>query len=224
MDHSGTENDRVQLSAAYVAEATYPAEVCVLRYALQCNARDKPDEMFAAFEGGERWTFAQTLRAVESLAGNLHSLGVRQGDHVMLILPTSPLALRVMFAINYLGAVYVPVNPALKGSSLEHVLHNAGAKLAVVHDSVLERVLAAAPPALVTIVHSSDEVMRQTPEAIAIHGVSLLTKVSAPPPEPPSSIRPFDTQSIIYTSGTTGRSKGVLSSYMHAFSCVGPDA
>jgi crotonobetaine/carnitine-CoA ligase len=27
-----------------------------------------------------------------------------------------------------------------------------------------------------------------------------------------------------YTSGTTGRSKGVLSSYMHAFSCVGPDA
>jgi crotonobetaine/carnitine-CoA ligase len=217
------EYDQVPLSAAYTPGATYPAEVCVLRYALQRNARDKPDAVFAAFEGGERWTFAQTLRAVEDLAGNLHDLGVRQGDHVVLVLPTSPLALRVMFAINYLGAVYVPVNPALKGSSLEHVLDNAGARLAVVHDSVLDRVMAAAPPALVTMVRTSDEVMLP-PDGITIHGVSVLTKDSPAPPEPARAIQPYDTQSIIYTSGTTGRSKGVLSSYMHSFSCVGPDA
>jgi crotonobetaine/carnitine-CoA ligase len=116
------------------------------RYALERNARIRPDDIFAVFEGGERWTFAQTPQQVANLAGNLHELGVRQGDHVVLVLPTSPLALRVMFAINYLGAVYVPVNPALKGSSLEHVLHNAGAAFAIVHDSVLDRVLAATPP------------------------------------------------------------------------------
>ena len=102
--------------------STYAADICVLRYALERHAREKPDAIFAAFEGGERWTFARTLEQVESLAGNLHELGVRQGDHVVLVLPTSPLALRVMFAINYLGAVYVPVNPALRGLSLEHVL------------------------------------------------------------------------------------------------------
>src|SRR6201991_1355769 len=167
MDQPGKENDRLALSAAYVAEGTYPAEVCVLRYALQRNARDRPDNIFAAFEGGERWTFAQTLRAVESVAGNLRELGVRQDDRVVLVLPTSPLALRVMCAINYLGAVYVPVNPALKGSSLEHVLHNAGSRLAVVHDSVLDRVVAAAPLALVTVVRSSDE-MRPAPAGDAI--------------------------------------------------------
>ena len=224
MNTSGTGNDKVPLSASYVAEATYPADICVLRYALERNARIKPDEIFAAFEGGERWTFAQTLREVESLAGNLHELGVRQSDHVVLVLPTSPLALRVMFAINYLGAVYVPVNPALKGSSLEHVLHNAGAALAIVHDSVLDRVLAAAPPALKTVVRSSDATAAPSGGSISIHDVSTLTKPSASPPAPPRPIRPFDTQSIIYTSGTTGRSKGVLSSYMHAYSCVGPDA
>lgn len=211
------------LSASYVAEGTYPADICVLRYALERNARAKPNEIFAAFEGGERWTFAQTLQQVESLAGNLQELGVRQGDHVVLVLPTSPLALRTIFAINYLGAVYVPVNPALKGSSLEHVLDNAGATFAIVHDSVLDRVLAAAPPVLKTIVRSSDAAA--TPSGgITIHAVSALTKPAAPPPPPPKPIRPFDTQSIIYTSGTTGRSKGVLSSYMHSYSCVGPDA
>src|ERR1700736_2880059 len=137
--------DQIPLSSDYVPGGTYPAEICVLRYALERHARIKPDEIFAVFEGGERWTFAQTLEQVARLAGNLYELGVRQHDHVVLVLPTSPLALGVLFAINYLGAVYVPVNPALKGSSLEHVLQNAGARLAIVHDGVFDRVLAAAP-------------------------------------------------------------------------------
>ena len=216
-------DDQIPLSANYVPGGTYPADICVLRYALERHARTKADEIFAAFEGGERWTFAQTLEQVTSLAGNLYELGVRQHDHVVLVLPTCPLALRVMFAINYLGAVYVPVNPALKGSSLEHVLHNAGAGIAIVHDSALDRVLAAAPATLKAVVHTSDEAVSPNSDVI-IRGVSALTKPATPPPAPPKPIEPFDTQSIIYTSGTTGRSKGVLSSYMHAFSCVGPDA
>jgi crotonobetaine/carnitine-CoA ligase len=224
MSQLDTANDKVPLSAAYVAEGTYPADICVLRYALERNARTRPDEVFAAFEGGERWTFAQTLQQVEQLAGNLHQLGVRQGDHVVLVLPTSPMALRAMFAINYLGAAYVPVNPALKGSSLEHVLHNAGAAFAIVHDSVLDRIVAAAPPVLKAIVRSGDAAAVRTPEGIVIHGVSVLSTSVIPPPDPPKPIQPFDLQSIIYTSGTTGRSKGVLSSYMHSYSCVGPDA
>jgi crotonobetaine/carnitine-CoA ligase len=215
--------DQIPLSADYVPGSTYPADVCVLRYALERHARDRPDAIFAAFEGGERWTFAQTLEQVVNLAGNLHALGVRQHDHLLLVMPTCPLALLVMFAANYLGAVYVPVNPALKGSSLEHVLHNAGAQIAVVHDSVLDRVLAAAPATLTTVVHASDEAVSPA-SSVAMHGISALKKPSAPPPALATPIKPFDTQSIIYTSGTTGRSKGVLSSYMHAFSCVGPDA
>ena len=215
--------DPIPLSADYMPGGTYPANVCVLRYALERHAWTKPNEIFAAFEGGERWTFAQTLEEVASLAGNLHELGVRQHDHVVLVLPNCPLALRVMFAANYLGAVYVPVNPALKGSSLEHVLHNAGARIAIVHDSVLARVLAAAPTSLKTVVRSSGEAVLLNGD-VAVCGASAITKPSPPPPPPSKPIQPFDTQSIIYTSGTTGRSKGVLSSYMHAFSCVGPDA
>jgi len=128
-----------------------------------------------------------------------------------------------MFAANYLGAVYVPVNPAPKGSSLEHVLHNADARIAIVHDRVLDRVLEVAPATLTTVIRSSDGVVTEH-KGVTQHGVSALTKPAAPPPAPAKPIQPFDTQSIIYTSGTTGRSKGALSSYMHAFSCVGPDA
>ena len=90
MDHQGRKTTKYRFRPPMSPRAPIRLEICVLRYALQRNARDKPDEVFAAFEGGERWTFAQTLRAVESLAGNLHALGVRQGDHVVLVLPTSP--------------------------------------------------------------------------------------------------------------------------------------
>ncbi len=219
---NGHENP-APLSKDYVPAGTYPADVCVLRYALERHARIKPHDTFAVFEGGERWTFAQTLERVESLAGNLYALGVRQHDHVVLVLPTCPLALRVMLSANYLGAVYVPVNPALKGSSLQHVLHNAGAKIAIVHDSVLDRVLEAAPETLTTVITTSDVPVARH-KGVDLLGLATLTKPSTPPPPPPKPIQPWDTQSIIYTSGTTGRSKGVLSSYMHAFSCVGPDA
>src|ERR1700761_5881736 len=205
-------DEQIPLSKDYVPGGTYPAEVCVLRYALERHARAKPDETFAVFEGDERWSFAQTLRQVENLAANLYELGVRQYDLVVLVLPTSPLALRLMFAINYLGAVYVPVNPALKGSALEHVLHNAGAKIAIVHDGVLERVLDAAPTTLTTVIRSSDAAVADR-NGVTQLGISTLTKPADSPPLPPEPIQPFHTQSIIYTSGTTGRSKGVLSSY-----------
>jgi crotonobetaine/carnitine-CoA ligase len=106
---------------------------------------------------------------------------------------------------------------------LQHVLHNAGATLAIVYDGVFERVLAAAPATLKTVIRSSEAAV-ELREGVTRYGISALTKPADPAPAPSKPIQPFDTQSIIYTSGTTGRSKGVLSSYMHAFSCVGPDA
>jgi crotonobetaine/carnitine-CoA ligase len=200
----------------------YPADICVLRYALERNAHAKPDRIFAAFDGGERWSFAQTLQHVRITAANLHALGVRQGDHVVLMLPNSALALRVMFAINYLGAVFVPVNPALKGSALQHILTDSGASVAILHEAVLDTVMATDPPALTTVICAATP-PRNAPERTAFHDIAVLDRTDTPPAPEPRPIRPFETQSIIYTSGTTGRSKGVLSSYMHSYSSMNPD-
>jgi len=43
MTSSATAKQTVPLSGDYVPEGTYPADICVLRYALQRNARNKPD-------------------------------------------------------------------------------------------------------------------------------------------------------------------------------------
>jgi crotonobetaine/carnitine-CoA ligase len=207
-------------------DTTYPAETCVLRYALDKNARAMPDKTYAVFESGERWTYAETLQRVATVAANLHALGVRQGDHVVLMMPNSAAALNAMFAVNWLGAVFVPVNPALKGSALAHVLGDSGATIAIVHEAVADRVIAAEIPALATIV-CANAARHTAPAHVSLHvsliDIATLSRAETPQPPPPDPIRPFDTQSIVYTSGTTGRPKGVLSSYMHCYSSMCPD-
>ena len=92
-----------------------PAEDCVLAALLERRARETPDKVFVVFEDDETWTYAQTLRHVRQAALGLQQLGVRQGDIVLSWLPTGRDCLKVWFAINYLGAVYAPINLAYRG-------------------------------------------------------------------------------------------------------------
>ena len=201
--------------------AVLPRGVCVLRYALERHAQEIGDTTYAVFEDGETWTYSQTLALVREAASGLHKAGVRQGDKVIVMLPNGALALKALFAVNYLGAVFVPINPALKGSLLAHVITDSGAKLAVVHEKLIDRVVELDSENLETIISSG-----AVPQAEAgRHRLLPVDSLSSSDevPEPPSVIEPWHAQSIIYTSGTTGRSKGVLSSYMHSYSAMCPE-
>lgn len=65
-------------------------EICVSRYVLERHARDKPDAVFAMFEGGGAWSYAATLARVRKVAAALQDQGVAQGDHVVIWLPNGP--------------------------------------------------------------------------------------------------------------------------------------
>lgn len=198
-----------------------PRDVCVLRYALERHARESGAATYAVFEGGESWTYSQTLALVREAASGLYKAGVRQGDRVVIMLPNGALALKALFAANYLGAIFVPINPALKGSLLAHVINDSGAKLAIVHEKLIDRVVEVGSENLKTII-SSGAVPRAQSGGCRLLPVDCLSS-SDEVPELPRAIEPWHTQSIIYTSGTTGRSKGVLSSYMHSYSAMSPE-
>ncbi|OYV33903.1 MAG: ATP-dependent acyl-CoA ligase [Rhodospirillales bacterium 20-64-7] len=204
------------------ANDVFPANVCVLRYALERHADIKGGETFAVFEGGESWTFTRTLDLVRQMAAGLAQLGVHQGDRVIIMLPNGPWSVRALFAINYLGAVSVPINPAYRGALLEHVLRDSEAALAIIHPALLEKVLDVAAPALRRVVVVADGFESKRHGQVLITGADTLLANPAlvPPLEQP--IEPWHDQSIIYTSGTTGRSKGVLSSYMHSYAAMSP--
>lgn len=194
---------------------------CVLRYLLDQWAADRPDNPYVVFEDDSHWTYAGLRERVISVAVGLQRLGVRQGDHVAVWLPNSRDALLVFYAINYLGAVFVPFNTAYRGNLLEHVLRNSDATLLVAHAGLLDRLEDADASHIDTVVVIGGGV---APARFRTVGYAELCGEEAELVPPSQPIEPWHNQSIIYTSGTTGPSKGVLSSYLHLFTNAGPEA
>ena len=200
-----------------------PRERVVLRYLVDHYAQERPDQVFVKFTDGSTWTFAQLREETVAAAAGFRALGVKQGDHVGSFLPSSIEAIRVWYGLNYLGAVYVPFNPAYKGALLEHVIRTSDASLIVCHHQLVERLGGIDRSLLRDVIHLGGE-GAEIP-GLTRHPGSVLSETpvdeSALTLERP--IEPWDTQGIWYTSGTTGPSKGVLSSYMHAYEMFGPE-
>ena len=195
-------------------------ETCVTRYLLHRWDRECPDKIFAVFEDGETWTYKALLEKVLPLASGLASIKIKQGDHVAVWLFDGREAILTFFAINYLGAIFVPFNTAYKGTLLEHVLANSDANVLVASSQLLPRLQKINTASLMRVVCVGEQ---DADMALALSDFALLAGCTQPLPELKRPIEPWDTQSIIYTSGTTGPSKGVLSSYLHMFSNAGPE-
>ncbi len=206
-----------------VPTGVLPRETCVLRYALDRLAIERGDAVYAVFHDGAEWSFQELRRLVRTCAAGFHAAGVKRGDRVIVMMPNGPLGLLALFAANYLGAVFVPVNPALKGNLLAHVFADSGAQFAVVDENLLGQVVALNAPALNTIFSSGVALAEFSCNRRKILSSASLNGDPADLPELTDPIEPWHTQSIIYTSGTTGRSKGVLSSYMHSYSAMSPE-
>lgn len=199
------------------------ADRCVLRYMLERHAAARPNRTFVKFRPGESWTYAQTFANVRRRAAVLREAGVRQGDHVLCWMGNGPDLLTSWFAINYLGAVYVPINTAARGRPLEHILNNVDAQILVAHRGLLGRLSDIGTGTVKTVLLTGDsEDPTPGPTGLA---VSDLREPETDPGDIPLDrpIAPWDTQAIMYTSGTTGPAKGVVSSYAQLYT-MGPDA
>ena len=99
----------------------------------------RPDAIAIMFYGGETWTWRQTLELTQRAAKGLQAMGVKKGDHVLSWQPNNREAILTWFGLNYLGAVYVPVNTAYKGALLHHVVQLSDATLMVCHADLAPR-------------------------------------------------------------------------------------
>jgi carnitine-CoA ligase len=196
-------------------DASMPSrENCVLGPLLESGARAHPDRLFALFDGGPEWTYADTLSLTRRGAQGLQELGVAKSDTVLVWLPNGPDIVKVWFSACYLGAIFTPVNVAYRGDVLEHVINSSGAKILIAHAGLVERLQGLNLPQLQKVVVLGD--LPQLHLGIPLLAGDVLdgdqTKL-----KPIENIEPWDTMAIIYTSGTTGPSKGVLCSYFHYY-------
>jgi crotonobetaine/carnitine-CoA ligase len=184
---------------------------CVLRHALDRAAERHPDKLFATFEDGQSWTYGQARRIARDTAAALRDLGVARGDRVSVWLPNGASAVRAWFGLNYLGAVYAPINTAYRGRLLEHVLNNTGARLLIAHAALVERLEGVDRGAIEQLIVDGDAA--QVPAGLAALPLSALDGDGDSLAQD-APIEPWDIWGVIYTSGTTGPSKGVLQTYL----------
>ncbi|MGY8667744.1 ATP-dependent acyl-CoA ligase [Bradyrhizobium sp. UFLA05-109] len=155
--------------------------------------------------GETRWTYAQTAAIAAASAQILADAGIKPGDRVALMCSNRPEFLQIYLGCAWLGAIVVPINTALRGFQLSHILRNSRPSLLVVEAPFL---------AAIDTVEADVEL----PSQVWMIGTAAKTNSAKISPVPlpvlgdratASIARPGDTVAILYTSGTTGPAKGV---------------
>lgn len=154
-------------------------------------------------------TYAQLDDAARRVATALASMGVRRGSLVVTMMNNHADNVIAWLALSYLAAVSVPVNTAYVGSSLQHILADTQALVAVVDDEYLDAVTEA------NAVNGRVErfLVRGAPNSgrtSRANWPSLAAARAESEPHEPETVQAWELHSVMYTSGTTSKPKGVL--------------
>jgi crotonobetaine/carnitine-CoA ligase len=174
-----------------------------------------PDRVFVDV-AGDRRTYGQIDKESNRLAHEFALLGIGHGDTVATIFDTSVDVLTTWFAINKLGAIWVPINTAYRGEFLKHQLSDAGARLILCDDHYLQRIVEIADqlPLLQRVLVRK---LSQRPDCpVEISDLDVHRGQDETPL--PIVVKPEHLGMLIYSSGTTGASKGCMLS--HNYICM----
>ncbi len=180
---------------------------------LRATAAACPDRCCLRDMDGIALSYREVLVNAQRRAAGLQRLGVRPGDRVALVMDNSVEMIVTWFAINLLGGVEVPANTANRGRSLEHVIDDCGAGVAVVDAHYGEHLveIAGALAGLHTVV------VRGTGAELPWPCHDLHEVAADPSGLDPAPVTYRDPAAIVYTSGTTGPAKGVVMSHAQAY-------
>ena len=160
------------------------------------------------FFKGEESSFSQISRQVAGLSATFLDSGIQKGDRIVVLFTNRPELLVSLFAIWAVGAVAVPINPALAAPEVCTIIDHCEPML-VVAEHQLSHLLVGS--------RVEFKLVGMDPEATSVW--PQLIETLAPHFEV-ASMQPTDPALIYYTSGTTGMPKGVVISHTAALATV----
>ncbi len=155
---------------------------------------EAPDSS-AVRDAGGKWTYGELSDYSRAVDVWLRSQGIGRGDRVVAQLPTTRELVALFFGVSRRGAVFVPLNPAMKMFHLRPVIKNAEPRLIVVTSAAAR----ATQRATGRPVHSFDSFWRDVER---LRGNGARAEAEA--------VSPDDIAVLVYTSGSTAAPKGVI--------------
>lgn len=170
---------------------------------LAVQARDAGDAVWLR-QDERRVTFSEANSIACSVANALIARGLRKGETVAVLCPTS--LDTVLFAVGIMkaGGIFAPISNDYRGQFLEAGLEASKSRFLVIHGRFAERLAELGNLGAVehVFVHDGEA-------AVTNHGSSA-DLFTAPDHEPEVEVLASDPSMVWWSSGTTGRPKGVL--------------
>src|SRR6184192_3063723 len=82
-------------------------------------------EATAVVDDQVRWSYQDLYEEVSTVAANVQQSGVKQGDHVLVVLKNSRENLVIYWACQLLGLIYTPVNFRMPPGELAYCINDA---------------------------------------------------------------------------------------------------
>lgn len=182
---------------------------------------EKPLEKFAGARRDGEWSFFTTGQVIElsrKLASGLIDLGIRKGDKVgIVVYKNRPEWVITDLAIQYIGAIGIPMYPTISSREYEYIMNEAEVKVCFVGSGDLYDKVSTAQAKVDTlkeiICFDKQGGRNYWFDFMNDHNLEEVESISR-------TITSKDLATIIYTSGTTGNPKGVMLTHENIISVV----
>lgn len=173
----------------------------------------------AIIDGEKEFTYQEFGDRCDRLSAALHKAGIREGDHVAVMLPNTHYMLECFYGICQIGAVMVPLNYRLSSTDLEYIIRHSDAKMLIIDEEFcapIEEIAGNLPFDQYVIVSIPGQ-------KTSLQGVDYDHFLDREGNDAEFPAVQFDENQLLtlnYTSGTTSRPKGVMlthrSNYLNA--------
>lgn len=163
----------------------------------------------AIIDEEKKFTYKEFGERIDKLSAALHNAGIREGEHVAVMLPNTHYMLECFYGISQLGAVMVPLNYRLQAEDLQYIINHSDAKMLIVDagfsgpiEEVVDKL--SLEQTIVVSVPGHDSSLK------SVDYEAFLKHVPDNVELPEIEIDENQLLTLNYTSGTTSKPKGVM--------------